>query len=555
VNRRNTTIVAAFAAVVLVVVVAGAFVATRLGTSSPTVALGPPHFVEEAQAAGIDHVYDGDFRFAVGGGVAVFDCDEDGLPELYVAGGERPAALYRNASPTGGALRFERSDDPDVALSDVTGAYPVDLDGDALTDLVVLRAGESVVLRGVGDCGFERFDQIAGLPTHAMTMAFSATWERSEIEPTLAFGSYLALDGAGQPTSECGPNVLLRRDPGVAGYAPPASLSPGYCALSMLFSDWDRSGRRDLRVSNDREFYDPVGGGEQLWRLAPGAPQRLYTDADGWVQLQIEGMGIASRDLTGDGYPEVYLTSQGPNRLQSLLAGPDQPTYRDIGLKRGVYAETPFTGGDPLPSTAWHPEFQDVNNDGFVDLFVSKGNVDEQPDYAMRDPSNLLIGQPDGTFVEGAEAAGTVSFARGRGAALADLNLDGLLDLVEVNYRDRVMIWRNVGAGTAEQPAQMGHWLALELTQPGSNRDAIGSWIEVKIGDLVQRREVTVGGGHAGGQLGWIQFGLGPATSAEVRVTWPDGEQGPWLPVTADRRVVVERGATEVGTWSPGRNP
>ena len=57
------------------------------------------------------------------------------------------------------------------------------------------------------------------------------------------------------------------------------------------------------------------------------------------------------------------------------------------------------------------------------------------------------------------------------------------------------------------------------------------------------RREVTVGGGHAGGQLGWIQFGLGPATSAEVRVQWPDGEQGPWQSVTADGHVILDRAA------------
>ena len=59
-----------------------------------------------------------------------------------------------------------------------------------------------------------------------------------------------------------------------------------------------------------------------------------------------------------------------------------------------------------LPSTAWHPEFQDVNNDGFVDLFVTKGNVEAQPDYATRDPNNLLLGTADGTFVEAAEDGG-----------------------------------------------------------------------------------------------------------------------------------------------------
>ena len=154
--------------------------------------------------------------------------------------------------------------------------------------------------------------------------------------------------------------------------------------------------------------------------------------------------------MTGDGYPEVYLTSQSDNRLQALLGRAGAAlTYQDIGLKRGVDAAQPFTGGDALPSTAWHAEFQDVNNDGFIDLFVSKGNIGEQPDYAMKDPSNLFLGQPDGTFVEGAEAAGVLSFARGRGAALTDFNLDGLPDLVEVNYLDKVGLWRNVGSGDA----------------------------------------------------------------------------------------------------------
>ncbi len=233
----------------------------------------------------------------------------------------------------------------------------------------------------------------------------------------------------------------------------------------MLFSDWGRSGQRDLRVSNDRHYYDQTLGEEQLWRIVPGEAPRLYTAADGWAPVQVEGMGIGSYDVTGDGYPEVYLTSQADNRLQTLLSGPQRPTYQDIGHPRGVDAAQPFTGGDALPSTAWHAEFQDVNNDGFIDLFVSKGNVSEQPDFATKDPSNLFIGQPDGTFVEGAEAAGVLSFARGRGAALTDFNLDGLLDLVEVNYLDKVALWRNLGSGDAASAGADGS-LARAQGQP-----------------------------------------------------------------------------------------
>jgi len=270
--------------------------------------------------------------------------------------------------------------------------------------------------------------------------------------------------------------------------------------------------------------------------------------------VQIEGMGIASYDITNDGYPEVFLTSQAANRLQTLTSGPSQPTYRDIGLKRGVNATRPFTGGEPLPSTAWHPEFQDVNNDGFVDLFISKGNIDEQADYATRDPSNLLLGNADGTFSEHADDAGIVSFAKGRGAALADFNLDGMLDLVEVNYGGPVKVWRNVGSGDAAKPAPMGDWLAFKVSEPGPNRDAIGSWLEVKVGDLTLRRELTVGGGHIGGQLGWVHFGLGPATAADVRVQWPDGETGPWIHVPANEFAVIERGASEAQPWHPPSN-
>jgi len=259
-------------------------------------------------------------------------------------------------------------------------------------------------------------------------------------------------------------------------------------------------------------------------------------------------MGIASQDLTGDGYPEVYLTSQGDNKLQTLADGPAQPDYRDIALERGVTAHKPYAGDTTLPSTAWHAQFDDVNNDGLMDLFVAKGNVTEMPDYAQRDPSNLLLGRADGTFEEGAEAAGIVSFDRGRGAALADLNLDGLLDLVEVNYGAPVHLWRNTGSGDPDGPA-MGHWLGVQLTQPGANRDAVGSWIEVRSGDTTAAREVTVGGGHVSGRLGATHFGLGPAERVEVRVTWPDGEVGPWMPVAADQYVTIDRDGNDVIPW------
>ncbi len=278
--------------------------------------------------------------------------------------------------------------------------------------------------------------------------------------------------------------------------------------------------------------------------MEQGADPRLYSEADGWRRLRVWGMGIASHDVTGDGYPDYFLTSQADNKLQVLAEGPGRPTYEDIALSRGALAYRPYEGDTKLPSTAWHDQFEDVNNDSIIDLFIAKGNIEAMPDYAMRDPSNLLIGQPDGTFVEGAPDAGIVDFARARGAALVDLNLDGMLDLVVVNRVENVRLYRNVGTGSAAQPGRLGTWLQVKAQQAGANRDAIGGWIEVRAAGKTQLRELTVGGGHVSGQLGPIHFGLGTTAGAEVRVTWPDGEVGPWQSVSANQRVLVERGAS-----------
>ena len=197
----------------LVVIGVGGIATLGGGTSRPA-ALGAPHFVDEAAPAGLDFSYEGDAQLAVGGGVAVLDCNGDGKPDLYLAGGSGPAGLFRNDSPVGGALRFSRLRDPATDLTGVVGAYPIDIDGDGQVDLAVLRLGQSVLLRGLGDCRF----QVANLawsfePGTAFTTAFSARWEGSATMPTLAVGHYQGLDSAGQTTGDCADNQLFRPNP------------------------------------------------------------------------------------------------------------------------------------------------------------------------------------------------------------------------------------------------------------------------------------------------------------------------------------------------------
>lgn len=266
-----------------------------------------PRFAEVTRAAGVRHVYDGEWEFFVGGGVAAFDCSGDGLPELWLAGGSRPASLWENRSASGSPIRFRRLDAPPAEVRDATGAYPLEIDGDGILDLVILRLGEDLLLRGLGDCRFARANAGWGLaPDDLWTTAFSATWRPGETLPVLAFGSYVDRTDPNRRIGACAPHRLVRPDATGARYGEPLLLAPGFCALSMLFSDWSRTGRRDLRVSNDRHY--APGGQEQLFRFAPGEPVIPWSAADGWQPVVIWGMGIASADVTGDGLPDYFLT-------------------------------------------------------------------------------------------------------------------------------------------------------------------------------------------------------------------------------------------------------
>ncbi len=189
----------------------------------------------------------------------------------------------------------------------------------------------------------------------------------------------------GRPSWAIGP---LRRSPATArcrcssaiGTAPAAAT----CASPTTASTTDRARARSS------------SGG---WaRSLPRTPTPARTAGS---ISRVFGMGIASEDVTGDGYPEYFITTMAGNRLRMLADGPAQPTFSDSAFARGVDVPQPFAGDIDLPSTAWHAEWDDVNNDGRSDLYVAKGNVELMPDHAADDPSNLLIGQPDGTWSRG----------------------------------------------------------------------------------------------------------------------------------------------------------
>ena len=517
-------------------------------------AIEPPNMQEETGVSGVDHRYTGGWEFFVGGGVAAFDCNGDRYPELYFAGGADAAGLYLNRSQLAGELSFEKKANSNLALDAVSGAYPLDIDGDGLMDLAVLRVGENKLFRGLGNCQFEEANERWNFDGgKAWSTAFAAMWETPDQMPTLAVGNYVDRDQPGAPFGTCHDTDFYRPQ-GKTGFAGRQALQPGFCALSMMFTDWNRQGKPDLRIANDRQYYR--GGHDQLWKVRNGEAPREYKSADGWRRLRVWGMGIAATDLTNDGKPDYYVTSMADNKLRVLASRDGTPSFEDKAFEHGITAHRPFVGDNIKPSTSWHAQFDDINNDSYVDLFVTKGNVEAMQDFAEKDPNSLLLGSPEGKFTEAADKASMLSFDRGRGGSLVDLNMDGLLDAIVVNRQKPAQLWRNMGQGSnqGDRTEQMGNWVALDIEQAGANRDAVGAFVEVRIADRTQRKEITVGGGHAGGKAGFHHFGIGVAERAVARVQWPDGEWSSWIRLFANQHARITRGKSTADIWYPARS-
>ncbi len=469
------------------------------------------------------HIYGGGWEHFVGGGVASFDCNGDGMTDLFAAGGENPASLMVNRSERGGTLAFDRSEI--AQITGVTGAYPVDIDSDGITDLAVLRVGKNLLLKGLGDCSFEEASEAWGFDGgDRWTTAFAAGWEGDNTSPTLFFGNYVDRDNPDGPFEACDTNELHR--PNATGWDK-TILSPGFCTLSALISKGAR-GVQNLRLSNDRHYY-VKGGYEQVYDLQNN---RFLDESDGWDRVSLWGMGIAERDINGDAIPDVMLPSMGDQLLQF---GRADGHYEAAPFDIGTYAHRPHLGDDGRPSTGWQADWGDVDNDGRADLFIAKGNVEQMPSNAARDPNNLLQQRPDGTFREVSIAAGVASLEKSRGAGLVDLNGDGKLDLVVVNRGSNMELYENVTANT-------GQYLDVSVVQSGANKTAVGAVVSVLTNLGLQVQEVSIGGGHGSGKAVPLHFGLGHAVSAKVQVTWPDGVESDWVDLTRfDRWVELAR--------------
>ena len=405
-----------------------------------------PTFEDVSEEWGLNHSYGGGGGggdwYVVGGGVAVFDCDQDGTAEALLSGGENPLSFLKNQAGQGFTDLTATLGLDDESVLRVTGAYPFDYDADGHVDLFIMRFGQNVLLKGLGNCAFDDVTTQL-LPARSdWTTAFAALRSEDASFRKWVVGNYVARDRALSKMGNCDASYFLTLD-GTNMVLTPFPEGSSHCALSLAFIDLNGDQVPELRVANDRAYYAPHGT-EQIF-TADASGEYKEVAAEAWAAPQLWGMGLASTTLA-DGRLAVSVTNMAENHLQVLDLGAF--AFENQAFARGVASQQPYAGEDLRPSTAWHNQFADFNGDGQDDLLIIKGNVDSMPQFASYDPDSLLLARGDGTWVEAGDRAGIATGNRGRGAGIADFNGDGCLDFIVVNRNEQASIYLQTHCST-----------------------------------------------------------------------------------------------------------
>ncbi|GAB5406006.1 MAG: hypothetical protein Aurels2KO_42370 [Aureliella sp.] len=510
--------------------------------------------------SGIDfvHYFDGhDNRYiveTVASGIATFDYDSDGLPDICFLNGtnlpepeqtDKPNQLYRNVD----AFRFvattaaARIGQVRHSLGVCTGDY----DNDGFTDVFINNFGQNTLLHNQGDGTFVDVTVTAGVGETRRLGAgacffdangdglldlYVGNYVKAPIESNVkrttdGFPSYPGpLDF--QPEKD---EFYLNTGDGnfvdsssAAGIAEIATTSMG-----VLATDFDDDGDIDVLVVNDVQrnvLLENDGSGvfEDV-----GILQGIAFSYDA---SRNGNMGVDAADFDNDGSIDLYTTTFSSD-LPVLYSNNGFGVFTDVTLATR-------SGASLVPHANWGTSFFDINNDGHQDIFVGNGHPDMHVgrwahNTSWKVANTVFLSGGDRKFedISKRSGSGLSPVESTRGIAVEDFDQDGREDLILLNAVAAPTLIKNESETT-------GNWLRVRLIGVESNRSAAGAKVSVRFGGVVQAKEVYCGRGYQSSYGHVLHFGLGAAEAVEeITIRWPSGKTSVVTDQPANQQAVV----------------
>jgi hypothetical protein len=485
-------------------------------------------------------------------GVILFDFDGDEDLDIYFVNGRplppTPAgnasvsnALYRNDAssvgplPSAGAGKFidVTAEKAVPGTGPGSGGAAGDYDGDGDLDLYVCQYGPDVLYRNEGKEAGHRFTDVTaasgtGDPRFGAGACFFdmdrdgdldlyvTNYAKEHWNPDLPCKVNDIPRYCAPGTYEAERDTLfLNRGDGtfedITERSGIARVPPGR-GMGVLATDYDRDGRMDLFVANDtteNNLLHNLGGG-RFEDVALECGVALSANGD-----ELGNMGVDAADFNRDGRLD-FIVSTFQKQLNALYRSEGNDVYSDVGMAHGL-------GETCLPMVSWGVKFFDFDHDGWLDLFIANGHLedtihlyDHSSSYLQQ--NQLFRNAGSGMLQEVSDRAGPAFEERfsSRGAAFGDLDGDGDIDIVVANSRNRPSLLRNDG-GNARS------WIMLRL-EGRRNRFGVGALVRVTAGGTSQMAEVHCGSSYISQNDLRLHFGLGAAEAAEtIEVEWPEG--------------------------------
>ncbi len=501
----------------------------------------------------------------VSAGLATLDYDGDGWIDIYFVNGAPLGGAVRGKAPRNelwrnlGNWQFEDVTDK-AGVGDAgfgLGVAAADYDNDGDQDIYVNNFGPNVLYRNNGDGTFTNVTELAGVARGHKVGAGAAfvdvdgdgwldlyvaiyvdfTFENHVTHSTQGFMEY-----AGPRDYQPLPSVLYRNngDGTFTDVSDPSGIADhAGSGMGMVCCDFDRDGDSDVFILNDVAgnflmVNDGSGHFEEAG-LASGMAYNLYGD-------ELGSMGVDCGDYDNDGWLDFFMTSyQG--ELPVLYRNLGNGTFGDVTLASGA-------GEGAYPYVNWGVGMVDFDNDGFRDLFIGNGHLQDEIDKyddstAYEAPNLLLRNLGNGRFENVSDRCGDGLSPRrsSRGAVFDDLDNDGDIDAAVLNSRREPTIIRNDSLGG-------NHWLQIRLRGTRCNRDGVGSQVAIEAGPLRLVDEVHSGRGYQGHFGTRLHFGLGKCDRVDrVEVRWLGGKAEVFENTEVDRLIMLTEGT---GTQMPG---